>query len=216
MKSVLVIGMGRFGRHLAAKLLELNNEVMIVDQNEDIIEELTPVFSDAHIGDCTNEAVLRSLGVTNFDLCFVTIGENFQSSLEITSLLKELGAKYVVSKAKRDIQAKFLLRNGADEVIYPEREMAEKLAIRHSAKNIFDYIELTPEFSIYEVPILEQWIDRTIASINVRRKHHVNILAVKNGNALQPLPGADYAFRAGDHVIVIGKAADVFKLSAKT
>lgn len=107
---------------------------MIVDKDENIINELAPRFTGAMIGDCTKEGVLRSLGVNNFDICFVTISDNFQSSLEITSLLKELGAKYVVSKANRDLQAKFLLRNGADEVVYPERDIAEKLAIRHNAK----------------------------------------------------------------------------------
>lgn len=134
MKNILIIGIGRLGRHLAEKLTELNNSVMIVDKDENIINELAPRFTNAMIGDCTKEGVLRSLGVNNFDICFVTISDNFQSSLEITSLLKELGAKYVVSKANRDLQAKFLLRNGADEVVYPERDIAEKLAIRHNAK----------------------------------------------------------------------------------
>lgn len=216
MKSVLVIGMGRFGKHLARKMLELNNDVMIVDENEDIIEELAPNFTDAHIGDCTNEAVLRSLGINNFDICFVAIGNNFQASLEITSLLKEIGAKYIISKAGRDIQAKFLLRNGADEVVYPEREMAEKLAMRHSAKNIFDYVELTSEFAIFEIPIIESWVGKTLSNLNVRHKYHINILAIKNGNALKPLPGADYTFNGSDHIIVIGKPTDVFKLTART
>jgi trk system potassium uptake protein TrkA len=212
MKSVLVIGMGRFGRHLARKMQELNNEVMIVDENEEIIEELAPNYTDAHIGDCTNEAVLRSLGINNFDICFVAIGNNFQSSLEITSLLKELGAKYVVSKASRDIQAKFLLRNGADEVIYPEREMAEKLALRHNAKNIFECVELTPEFAIFEIPIMDMWVGKSISSLNIRRKYHINILSIKNGNSLKPLPGADYIFNEKDHILVLGNPTDVFKL----
>lgn len=215
MQSVLIIGMGHFGQHLATKMAELKNEVMIVDEDEDIIEELAPNFTDAHIGDCKNEAVLRSLGVNNFDICFVTIGENFQSSLEITSLLKELGAKYVVSKAKSDVQAKFLLRNGADEIIYPEKQMAEKLAIKHSVKNIFDYIELSPEFAIYEIPILENWAGKSIGDLNVRNKYHLNILTVKNGTNIMPLPGPAYVFCHDDHIIVLGRSADVFKLSGK-
>ncbi len=215
MKSILVIGMGRFGKHLARKMTELNNEVMIVDIDESIIEELAQDFTDAHIGDCTNESVLKSLGVRNFDICFVAIGSNFQSSLEITSLLKELGAKYVVSKASRDIQAKFLLKNGADEVVYLEREMAEKLAIRFSARSVFEFIELTHEYAIFEIPSSESWLGKSIASIDIRRKHHITILAIKNGDILNPLPSGDYVFRHGDHVVVIGKPEDILKLNGK-
>lgn len=169
MKSVLVIGMGRVGRHLSAKMMELGNDVMIVDKDEKIIETLAPNFTDANIGDCTNEDVLRSLGVSDFDICFVTIGENFQASLEVTSLLKELGAKRVVSKASRDIQAKFLLRNGADDVFYPEREIAEKLAICYNEENIFKYVELTHDYGIFEIPVLRTWIGKSIQEINVRK-----------------------------------------------
>lgn len=215
MKSILIIGMGRFGLHLAEKFTELGNEVMVVDQNADIIEELSPRFTDAQIGDCTNEAVLRSLGVGNFDICFVSIGDNFQSSLEITSLLKELGAKYVVSKARREIQAKFLLRNGADEVAYPERDSAEKLAIRHSARTLFDYIELTPEYGIFEIPIPAAWHGKSIAELNIRRRHLVNVLAIKNGDKLLALPSAEYVFVGPEHAIVLGKVEDVFRLNEK-
>ena len=148
MKTILMIGMGKFGHHLCQNLARLGNEIMIVDDREEVLEDLLPVVTSAKIGDCTNEEVLKSLGVRNFDLCFVCIGTNFQSSLEITSLLKEMGAKYVISKANRDIHAKFLLRNGADEVIYPDRDIAEKLAVKVSANHVFDYIELTEEYSI--------------------------------------------------------------------
>lgn len=215
MKNILVIGMGRSGRHLATKMQELGNDVMIVDQNEEVIEELAPMFTDSFIGDCTNEAVIRSLGVNNFDVCFVCIGENFQSSLEITALLKDMNAKYVVSKANRDIQARFLKSVGADEVIYPEREIAEKLAIRFNADNVYDYIELTDEYSIFEIPVVSAWVGKTVIDVNVRRKYHINIIAIKKGDVLRPLPGGDYVFEADDHLVVIGKSSDVFKLSAK-
>lgn len=121
MKSILIIGMGKFGHHLCTNLAKLDNEIMVVDEKEEMLEDLLPIVTSAKIGDCTNEEVLRSLGIGNFDICFVCIGTNFQSSLEITSLIKEMGAKYVISKASGDIHAKFLLRNGADEVIYPDR-----------------------------------------------------------------------------------------------
>ncbi|MDE6929618.1 MAG: TrkA family potassium uptake protein, partial [Lachnospiraceae bacterium] len=162
MKSILIIGMGRFGHHLCRNLAELGNQIMIVDEVEERLEPMLPYVVSAKIGDCTNEAVLESLGISNFDICFVCIGTNFQSSLEITSMVKEMGAKWVVSKASRDIHAKFLLRNGADEVIYPDRDLAEKMAVRYSANHVFDYIELTDEFSIYEIPPMSQWVGKSI------------------------------------------------------
>ena len=120
MKSVLVIGLGRFGRHLAYKMKELGNDVMIVDKDEKLVNEMAEKFTDSHIGDCTNEAVIRSLGVKQMDCCFVSIGEDFQSSLVITSLLKRAGAKHVVAKANQEIQEELLVQIGADEVVYPE------------------------------------------------------------------------------------------------
>lgn len=215
MKSVLVVGMGRFGSHLAKKMSELGNDVMVVDKNAVLIEQLSHFFTDSYIGDCTNEAVLSALGVKNFDLCFVTMGEDFQSSLVITSLLKKLGAKSVIAKANQDIQADILFKIGADEVIYPEKEISEKLAVRYNADNIFDYIQLTSEYSIYEIAVLKEWVGSTIQEIDVRKKYKVNIIAVKDGNALQPIPGADYVFKRGDHVVVIGKSSDVFKVSSR-
>jgi trk system potassium uptake protein TrkA len=213
MKSVLIIGMGAFGRHLAHKMTELKNDVMIVDKDAAIIEDMSSQVTDAQIGDCTKEDVLRALGVGNFDVCFVTIGDTFQSSLEITSLLKDLGAKYVISKASRDIQAKFLLKNGADEVVYPDKDMAEKLAIRCSANNVLDYFSISSEYSIFEIPIMKSWTGRSIEEINVRKKHHINILLVKNGNKIMTLPKADYIFKEDDLVIVLGKSEDVLKFS---
>lgn len=213
MKSVLIIGMGAFGRHLAHKMTELKNDVMIVDKDAAIIEDMSSQVTDAQIGDCTKEDVLRALGVGNFDVCFVTIGDTFQSSLEITSLLKDLGAKYVISKASRDIQAKFLLKNGADEVVYPDKDMAEKLAIRCSANNVLDYFSISSDYSIFEIPIMKSWAGRSIEEINVRKKHHINILLVKNGNKIMTLPKADYIFKEDDLVIVLGKSEDVLKFS---
>lgn len=155
MKSVLIIGMGKFGVHLCKDMARLNNEIMVVDIKEDVMEEVLPLVTSAKIGDCTNTKVLESLGIRNFDICFVCIGNNFQSSLEVTSLLKDMGATYIVSKANRDIHAKFLLRNGADEVIYPDRDIADKIAIRFSADQVFDYVELADGYSIYEIPPLQ-------------------------------------------------------------
>ncbi|MBP5307905.1 MAG: TrkA family potassium uptake protein [Clostridia bacterium] len=214
MKSVLIIGMGRLGTRLAEKMSDLGNDVMVVDTSEKIINEIAPRFTDAYVADCTNENVLKNFGVQHFDVCFVTIGDNFQASLEITSLLKELGAKYVVSKAGSDIQAKFLLRNGADEVVYPERDIADKLAIKHNAKDIFDLIELSKEYAIFEIPVKKNWIGNSIQSLDIRKKYHVNVLAIKNNNVIN-IPSPDYSFVQNDHVILLGKQNDVFKLNNK-
>ena len=215
MKSILVIGLGRFGRHLCRKFMSLGNEVMIVDRNEAAVAELTNEVTGAQIADCTDEAVLRQLGVHNFDICFVCIGSDFASSLLITSMLRDLGAQRIISKASQDIHARLLLRNGADEVSYPERDSAERMATRLSAQNVFDYIELTDEYSIYEIPPLPGWAGRSLREIDVRNKHHLNILAIKTGEELHPMPGADYRFTGEEHVLALASKEDARKLLRK-
>ena len=212
MKSILIIGMGRFGRHLCKNLSQLGNQVMIVDEKEENLEEMLPYVVSAKIGDCTNENVLKSLGISNFDLCFVCIGTNFQSSLEITSLVKEPGGRHVVSKANRDIHAKFLLRNGADEVIYPDRDIAEKLAVRYSANHVFDYIELTEEYSIYEIPPLPEWTGKTIKELDIRNRYGIHILGTKANGKAKLMPGASYVICQEEHLMVIGKKEDVDRI----
>ena len=212
MKSILIIGMGRFGRHLCKNLSQLGNQVMIVDEKEENLEEMLPYVVSAKIGDCTNENVLKSLGISNFDLCFVCIGTNFQSSLEITSLVKELGGRHVVSKANRDIHAKFLLRNGADEVIYPDRDIAEKLAVRYSANHVFDYIELTEEYSIYEIPPLPEWTGKAIKELDIRNRYGIHILGTKVNGKAKLMPGASYVICQEEHLMVIGKKEDVDRI----
>ena len=183
MKTVLLIGLGRFGRHLAMQLNELGHQVMAVDKDEERINECMSFVTNAQIGDSTRVDFLRSLGVSNYDVCYVTISGNFQNSLETTSLLKELGANYVVSRAERDVQAKFLLRNGADAVTYPEKQLAKWAAIRYTANHIFSYIELDEQHAIIEVAVPEDWQGRSIGELDIRRKYGVNILGVKrNGN----------------------------------
>ncbi len=215
MKSVLIIGMGHMGRHLASKLQALGNEVMIVDKNPDVITALSDRFTDSNICDCTNESIIEALGVDNFDICFVTIGEDFQASLVVTSLLKQYGARMIVSKAKQKIQADLLRKIGADEIVWPEKEIAEKLAVRYNADNIFDYIPLTAEYSIYELPVPAAWVGQSLTELNVRRKHQVTIIAVKHDTALDPNVGPDYRFVQGDHVILIGQSDRVFRLANK-
>ena len=183
-KTILLIGLGRFGLHIAKKLHELGHEVMAVDVNEEMINQAVPYVTDAQIGNSTNEEFLKSLGINNFDLCIVTISDDFQSSLETTSLLKELGAKKVVSRAERDGQAKFLLRNGADEIVYPEKQLASWMAIKYSADHILDYIEIDNDHAIFEVSVPNHWIGKTIGEIDIRKKYGINILGIKDGKKL--------------------------------
>lgn len=179
MKNILLIGAGRFGRHIAMQLSQLGHQVMAVDINEERINDVLPFVTNAQIGDSTNEEFLRTLGIGNFDVCFVTISSNFQNSLETTSLLKELGAKSVVSRAERNVQAKFLLRNGADNVVYPEKQMAKWAAIRYSADHIFDYIEIDEQHAIFEVQVPKEWIGKSVGELDVRRRFGINILGIK-------------------------------------
>ena len=180
MKNILLIGTGRFGRHIAVQLSQLGHQVMAVDISEDRVNDVLPFVTNAHIGDSTNAEFLRSLGIGNFDVCFVTIGGNFQNSLETASLLKELGAKCVVSRAERDVQAKFLLRNGADYVVYPEKQMAKWATIRYTADHIFDYIEIDDRYAIFEVSVPDAWVDKSVGELDIRRKYGVNILGIKH------------------------------------
>ena len=184
MKNILLIGLGRFGRHIALQLNKLGHEVMAVDSNEERVNKILPIVTNAQIGDSTNTEFLRSLGIGNFDVCIVTIGGNFQNSLETTSLLKELGAKLVVSRAERDVQEKFLLRNGADEVIYPEKQVANWAAIRYTADHIRDYIEVDEAHAIFEVEVPEGWVGKTVGELDIRRKYSINIMATKENGKI--------------------------------
>lgn len=215
MKSVLIIGMGRMGRHLASKMQRMGNDVMIVDSRRDVIDAMNEEFTDASICDCTNEAVIRALGVDNFDICFVTIGEDFQASLIITSLLKKYGARKIVAKANQDIQAELLRTIGADEIVNAEEELAEYLAVRYNSDNVFDYVSLTDEYSMYELPIPSGWRGKTLVELDVRRRYNMTIIAVKNGNRMNPNVGPGYHFADGDHILVIGKSDEVFKIIGK-
>ena len=179
MKNVLLIGAGHFGRHIAMQLSQLGHQVMALDTDEERINDILPFVTKAQIGYSTNAELLRALGIRDFDVCFVTISGNFQNSLETTSLLKELGAKYVVSRAERDVQAKFLLRNGADNVVYPEKQMAIWAAKRYTADHIFDYIENDKQHAIFEVEVPKAWVGKSIGTLDVRKKFGINILGIK-------------------------------------
>ena len=211
MKSILLIGLGRFGKHIAKQLNLLGHEVMAVDHNEERINSVLPYATNAQIGDSTNAEFLKSLGVRNFDVCIVAIGNDFQSSLETTSLLKELGAKMVVSRAERDVQAKFLLRNGADEVVYPEKQVAKWAAIRYSADHLLDYIELDDSHSIFEVSVPKAWLGKSIGQIDIRKKFNINIMAIKENGKMNVSVTPDTVLTEGKTMLVLGEYKAVQK-----
>ena len=208
-KTFLVIGTGEFGFYLCKKLYDLGYEIMAVDQDEQHIEAVLPYTVNSLIGDATNVEFLKSLGVDSFDACFVTVGDRFQDSLEITSLLKENGAKRVVSRASREIQRKFLLRNGADYVVYPEYEMAEWTAIRFSAEGILDYIELPGDNSIFEYAVPEAWAGKTILEIDVRKKYHVIIIGIVKNGVLNVDVDPKTILQKEDSILVTGKDENI-------
>ena len=205
MKSILLIGLGRFGEHIALELNRLGHQVMAVDDNEERVNEMLPYVTNAQIGDSTNAEFLDSLGIGNFDVCIVTIGSNFQNSLETTSLLKEMGAKFVVSRAERDVQAKFLLRNGADKVVYPEKQMAKWTAIRYTADHILDYIELDDKHAIFEVEVPREWVGKSVGQLDIRKKYDINILAIKENGSLSASVSPETHLAEGSTLLVIGE-----------
>ncbi|MBQ6387667.1 MAG: TrkA family potassium uptake protein [Ruminococcus sp.] len=211
MKSVLVIGLGRFGKKIAAQLNDLGHEVMGIDYNEERVNEAMDIVTNAQIGNSTNEDFLRSLDVTKYDICFVTISNDFQSSLETTCLLKELGAGFVVSRAERDGQEKFLLRNGADKVVYPEKQVAKWAAIRYSSNHLLDYIELDPKNSIYEVSVPEQWFGKSVVQLDIRRKYNLNIIAIKKDGSFNFMITSDTIMSSDATLLVLGEYKAVQK-----
>lgn len=205
MKNILLIGLSHFGKHVAEELADLGHEVMAVDINEEKVNEILPIVTNAQIGDSTNAEFLKSLGVGNYDVCMVTISENFQNSLETTSLLKELGASYVVSLAKRDVQEKFLLRNGADEVVYPEKQIAKWAAIRYSADHLLDYVELDDEYGIFEVEVPLAWIGKTVGQVDIRKKYNINIMAYRQNGKLDASVSPDTLLTDQITLLVLGE-----------
>lgn len=212
MKSFLVIGLGRFGSYLAKNLAALGNEVMAIDRDEEKVLQITPFVTAAQVGDCQEEGAMEHLGVGNFDVCFVCISDDFQGSLEVTWALKEQGARYVVARADRERQIKFLKRIGADQVIHTEKDMANRTAVKYSAPNAFDYIELTSEYVILEIETPGAWVGHSVAQVGVRAKYQVNVIGVKHDEQITPLVDPDYLFLTGEHLIVAGSKPDCLRL----
>ena len=204
MKSILLIGAGRFGRHIAMKLSELGHEVMALDKNEERVDAVLPYTVGAQIGDGTNETLLSTLGVRSYDACIVAIGDDFLSSLQTVSLLRELGARQVIARASTGVQEKFLLRNGADEVVYPEKQLGTWTAIRCTSDHILDYIELDGEYAIFELMPPDEWDGRTILQLDIRREHGINILAMRENGKLNMKITPDTVISRGKSMLVLG------------
>ncbi len=205
MKNILLIGVGRFGRHIAVQLSQLGHQVMAVDTNEERINEVLPLVTNAQIGDVTNEEFLRSLGIGNFDVCIVTISGSFQNSLETTSLLKELGAKCVLSRAERDVQEKFLLRNGADYVVYPEKQMAKWTAIRYTGDHIFDYMEIDDQHAIFEVEVPEAWVGKSVGEVDIRKRFGISILGIRRSGKIDVFVASDTVLSNDITLLALGE-----------
>lgn len=204
MKNILLIGLGHFGKHIAMELNQLGHEVMAIDNDEEKVNDVLSYVTNAQIGDSTDPDFLKSLGIKNFDVCIVTMSGNFQNSLETTSLLKELGAEFVVSAAKRDVQEKFLLRNGADRVVYPEKQMAKWTAIRYTSDHILDYIEVDDSYAIFEVQVPDNWIGKSIGRIDIRKKYNINILALKEYGKMNMAITPDTVLTSNISMLVLG------------
>ena len=211
MKNVLLIGLGRFGRHMAQKMSDMTHQILVIDKDEHKVQEAMSYVTNAEIGDATDPALIASLGVKDFDLCVVTMSHDLQASLEITALLKENGAPFVLVRVSRDTHAHFLLSCGADEIIYPEKQMADWAAVRYTGDHVYDYTRLSPDYAIYETEIPDSWIGHTAVDLSIRQRYRLNILALRRNGNVDPMFGPSTVLQAGDRIILLGSDKDVQK-----
>ncbi len=204
MKSYIVIGLGRFGSEVARKLHELGCEVLAIDSKSELVQQLSNEVTHAVVADAQDKEVLRAVGARNFDCAIVAIGDSLADSVLATMNLKELGVPHIVCKAHDETHRQVLTKLGADQVVIPERENAARLARSLSSTNVLDYIELSDEYGIIEVPAPKRWLDKSLKELNVRAKLGVNIIAVKREGQINVSPAADYVILAGDIVVVLG------------
>lgn len=210
MKSYVVVGLGRFGSEVARQLYRCGCEVLAIDLKSELIQQIAPDVTHAAVGDSRDKEVLRMLGVGDFDCAVIAIGDDLATSVLVTMNMKELGVPYLVCKAHDDIHRRVLEKLGADRVVIPEQENAARLAKSLSSPNLLDYIELSEDYSIVELPAPKSWENKDLKELNVRAKLGVNILAVRRDGKMDVSPAADFRFRSGDIVVVLGdtKALD--------
>lgn len=214
MKNILILGLGRFGSAMVKPLADLGNQVVVCDTNEENIAAVLPYTAGAKIGDCTSEKFIASLGVEDFDLVFVTIGESIQSSLVAVTLLKDHGAKCICAKAGSEMHEKLLLRLGADKVVFPERDAGLRVANIYGRDSVFECIDLAEGYAIYEIAVPESWAEKSVGELNVRARYGVNILGVKThaDAPLNPNIRPEFVFHAGDRVLLMGNAENLGKI----
>lgn len=214
MNSFAVIGLGRFGQSLAKRLAALGNEVLAIDNDMESVQDVSEFVTQAVATDALDESALKALGITEFDCVIVTISKNVEANILITSMLKGLGVKYVVSKAVSDLHAKVLKQVCADKVVFPDKDMAEKLAQNLTASSVLDYIDLSDKFSIVEVETPKSWYGKSLKQLNVRAVYGVNVVALKNrySDSINVSPHPDYIFAEEDILVVIGSNDDINKL----
>lgn len=211
-KQFVIIGLGRFGSSIAKTLYSLGNDVLAIDKDEDVVQEIADSVTHAVQLDATDENALRSLGIRNFDVAVVTIGDNIQSSVMATLLVKELGVKYIIAKGHNDLHAKVLYKIGADRVILPEKDMGIRVAHNLVSANILDYIELSEDYSVMEIQVLEEWARNTLKELKLRSKYGINVMAIKRGDEVNLAPSADDIIEENDIIVAIGSAEDLSRL----
>lgn len=212
MKSYMVIGLGRFGAEVARRLYELGCEVLAVDTSSDSVQHISSDVTHAVVADARDKGVLRALGAANFDCAIVAIGGSLADSVLATMNVKELGVTRVVCKAHDETHRQVLLKLGADQVVIPEQEHAARLARSLSSHNVLDYIELSPDYGIVEVPAPKSWVGKTLKELNVRASLGLNILAVKQGKQINVSPAADYTIEQNDIMVVLGNTQALEKV----
>ncbi|MCP3761850.1 TrkA family potassium uptake protein [Domibacillus sp. A3M-37] len=214
-KEFVVIGLGRFGSSICRELSEQGMEVMAIDKDEDRVNEFASIASHAVVADTTDESVLKSLGIRNFDHVIVAIGDDIQSSILTTLMLKEVGVKKVTAKAQNDYHEKVLLKIGADQVVHPERDMGRRIANNIVSNNVLDYLELSDEHSIMEIIANETLAENTLIDLDIRARYGINIVAIKRGKEIIVSPQADEAIHLNDILIIIGADNDIDRFEKK-
>ena len=202
-KQFLVLGLGRFGASLAKTLCDLGQEVLAVDADEELVNNIAPYVTQAMQLDATDETLLASLGVKNFDAAIVSIGQNTRDSILVCVLLKELGAPYLVAKANDDLHAKVLRKIGADRVIFPERDMGKRVAHNLMAGNILDFIELSPDYSMVEIQVPQEWNGKTLAQLDLRKRLGINVIAIRRDGHVDPSPMPGTLLSSSDRMLVM-------------
>ena len=210
-KSFAVLGLGRFGTSVANALADMGFDVLAVDSDEEHISQLSESVTHAITGDVTNENLLRSIGIRNFDVAIVAIGDDIQNSILTTILLKEAGVPYIVSKAQNDLHARVLEKVGADRVVFPEKDMGIRVAHNLSKTNVLDFIELSKDDSIMEIIPPQKWIGKSLKDARVREEYGISVIAIKKGASILVAPKPDYVICSGDLLVIIGSNRDIQK-----